>query len=49
MPKPREPLKAFVTSQYVEDRYHKEYSERRVEAMGASPLVLRMYRKESDV
>ena len=48
MPKPKEPLKTFVTSQYAEDRYHKRYSGQKLKAMGASDLIMRMYRKESD-
>ena len=48
MTEPKEPLKSFVTSQYIEDRYRKEASGQKTKAMGASDLIMRMYRKESD-
>ena len=48
MPKPTEHRPVVVSSQKSEDNYNLESKRKKLEIMGVSPLILRMYRKADD-
>jgi hypothetical protein len=48
MKKDRKPYAIQITSQYADDRYNKESAKRKLRDMGASAMILKMYRYEDD-
>lgn len=43
MSNPKEPVRPIASSQKSEDNYNLEAKKKKLKAMGASPLIMKMY------